>query len=578
MKRNRISKFCALAISCLMLVGMIATPVFAAGNDPVLVETTGSITLDASSITGASMTGHDYNVYKILDKYQIQADDPETTDVDESMYQYKPTTKFASFSDEDFAIDAASGKISTKKAITIGDTTYEAGTVLNSDFTNMDYPTTGLVGYFARAISKWAQTTNVAADVVMHDGETASDLVQGYYLVLEDDSKEVDDNLQLVIPTLVNVDGAKAVTLKSDVLTLDKLVDTNTDGQAEHDIGDDVNYRIDTAFPTYATNVDPTSVVYRLTDEMSEGLTLDVNSVMVKINSSTDITEDCTIVPTVGEKGTTLVITVPGSIVLANPGVQVQAFYTAELNDKAVYNTEPDAANLNNVTLEYSRNPGVTEDVKTLEDDGRVFTWAVDLQKLDGAHEILLPGATFTLTKHVVVMRGEGTAEGGGDHVLSLVKTDATDVDEYRPALDGETGVTSITTTDKEVRFIGLGAGNYILTETAAPSGYSKIATPLTFSIVPVYGEDGMMTGVATVSVGSDIMTLVNDDSSVALGQITADGASNVNIVIKNYEGITLPSTGSLTSILVMGGGAAVVLGGGAFLFARRKKEDEDEE
>ena len=86
------------------------------------------------------------------------------------------------------------------------------------------------------------------------------------------------------------------------------------------------------------------------------------------------------------------------------------------------------------------------------------------------------------------------------------------------------------------------------------------------------------MTGAATVSVGSEIMTLVNDESSVDVGYITADGVSNVNLVIKNFEGITLPSTGSLTSILVIGGGAAVVLGGGAFLFARRKKDDEDED
>ena len=565
MKRNGILRFCSLALACLMMVGLIATPVFAAGNDPVLVDTKGAITLDATAVEGADMTGHTYNVYKVLDKYSIGSDDEGN-----ALYQYKPTTQFMSFSNDDFGIDAANGKITTKKDLTIDGTTYPAGTVVNDTFTNMDKPTQGLAGYFGRAISLWAYA-NGTPDKTMANGQTATELTYGYYLILEDNEKSSEDNLEMIMPTLVNLDSAdKAVTLKAAMITLEKTVYDAEETAAA--IGEVLPYRIETVTPLYATNVDPDTVSYVLTDDMSEGLTLDESSVNVTIDGN-DVTSDVSIEATVGEKGTSLVIDVPGSLILANPNKAVVVTYDALVNEKALYNQAPADTNNNIVTLEYSRNPGVTEDKEDLDDECLVYTYSVDLRKLDGAHETLLPGAKFTLER-----AAQEVKRAAGGEAVALIKTDATDVDEYRPAKEGETGITEFTTTDKEIRFIGLAPDTYYLTETAAPAGYSKIADPLRFTITAEVDDDGKLTGAATVSVGSEIMTLVNDESSVDVGYITADGVSNVNLVIKNFEGITLPSTGSLTSILVMGGGAAVVLGGGAFLFARRKKDDEDED
>ena len=565
MKRSGLLRFCSLAIACLMLVGLVASPVLAAGNDPVLVTDKGALTLDASAVEGENvLSGHNYNVYKVMDQYSLGKDNDG-----KDLFQYKLTDKFTSFSGTQFIIDTANGKITLAEDITIGNTTYDEGTVLTDTFSDQSYPTVGLAGYFARELSVWAQTNNIAPDAVMNDGQTATDLSYGYYLVLEDDSADPVDNLQLIIPTLVNVDGAKTVTLKSSKITLDKSVDGNSDpGQTKHAIGEVAEYVVVTLIPTYATNVDPSTVKYTLTDVMSEGLTMIEDSIHLFI-ADEDVTESCDIDVKVGSNKTTTTIDVPGSLVLVHAGAAVRAEYSAIVNEKAVYNSEEDATNNNIVTLEYSRNPGVTEDSNTLEDDTVLYSYAVDLKKLDGAHEVLLPGATFTLSK----------ASGDDTSVMQLIKTAATDVDEYRPVKEGETGITSFTTTDKEIRFIGLCDGSYVLNETAAPSGYSKIATPMGFDIIAEVDQStGKYTGGATVEVKSDIMSLENDDSTVAVGYVTADGASNVNIVIKNFEGITLPSTGSLTSILVMGGGAAVVLGGGIFLFARRKKDDDDED
>ena len=48
-------------------------------------------------------------------------------------------------------------------------------------------------------------------------------------------------------------------------------------------------------------------------------------------------------------------------------------------------------------------------------------------------------------------------------------------------------------------------------------------------------------------------------------------------IIIKNFEGISLPETGAMTSLYVMGAGAAVVAGAGLFFGLRKKKEDDEE-
>ena len=50
----------------------------------------------------------------------------------------------------------------------------------------------------------------------------------------------------------------------------------------------------------------------------------------------------------------------------------------------------------------------------------------------------------------------------------------------------------------------------------------------------------------------------------------------DTDLVVKNYEGVSLPATGAMTSLLVMGAGAAIV-GGGALFMARRKKEDDED-
>jgi LPXTG-motif cell wall-anchored protein len=150
---------------------------------------------------------------------------------------------------------------------------------------------------------------------------------------------------------------------------------------------------------------------------------------------------------------------------------------------------------------------------------------------------------------------------------------------------DAEGSVEEVTTTTKELCFAGLDAGKYFLVETEAPAGYAKLGTAIPFEVVALKADDtnaadGEQTGKSKVIVANDgYIELQKADKSASDGIMPADGTTgDVNMVIKNYEGVTLPGTGSITSLILMGAGAAVAIGGGLFFGLKKKKDDEDED
>lgn len=561
MRQKNLVKVGALAMGAAMIGSVFSVPAFAANSDgtPTKVTETGAISIDASSVEGTKVTGHKYNIYKVMDKYDAGSDGTN------KIYQYKLTDAFKDFTSENFAIDVNTGKITTKQAITIGGETYAAGTVVDSSKSDTTNTNSALVSVLASELAKYAYGKQATA--TSENGATADGLEQGWYLVAESETN-TKDGLVATKPILLNLTATGDVaTMKDSRVTLDKSFapDGGAEGAAlvkedNFDIGDTINYTITSVLPTYAANVDAASVKFTMTDTMSDGLTPPAASaVVVKIDKEVVTT----VTPAIN--GQVLTIDVPADVVLANQGKSIVVEYPCVLNDKALYNSTPDATNNNKVVLDFSNNPLVNKDSKQLEDKTKVYTYAVDFQKIDGAHGDLLEGAKFTLKK--------------GDATIKLVKTSATDVDEYRPAIGEEAGEAVFTTSKKEVRFIGLDDGTYTLTETEAPSGFSKLSGPLSFTITGTKGNEDKLTGAATVTSGSDALKLVKDDNTASDGIITAkaeNAAPEVNLQVKNYEGISLPSTGAMTSLIVTGAGAAVI--GGGLFFGLRRKKDEDED
>ena len=581
MNQKRAGKVMAAAMSVMMMAGLVVAPVYAAGNDPVEVTTAnGSIQIDASSVTGASLEGRAYGIFKVMDKYSVGVDGAGN-----AIYHYGLTDEFEGFTSEKFAIDSATGKITTKVALTVNGTAIPAGTVVDASYTDLSNTNAALVSILARELSVYAYAQNITPTAKSQNGATAGDLVHGWYLVMEiGKGTNSDKGIVATKPILLNVgeDAAHSdvvATMKDAGVTLDKTFKADggtADVKSDNfDIGDTIAYTIASQFPVYAADVTADGVKFNIVDTLSAGLTLKEDTLKIYVDS-VEIPA-ATLARSVN--GQVITINVPGAYVLANQGKSIVVTYDAVLNENAVYNTAAAATNNNQVVLTYSNNPSVqsagvpgTPDIpgsngdNELTDETKVYTYAVDMNKMDGAHNSLLAGATFQLKK--------------GNAALSLVKTANTAVDEYRPALatdDAANVVTSFVTTDKEVRFIGLDAGDYALAETAAPAGYSKLSGDLAFTITEGKTE-GVLDGTATVSASTDLITLKNDDTNAAAGQIKAEGASNVNLVVKNYEGITLPGTGSVASIIVMGAGAAVVIGGGLYFVLRKKKDSEVEE
>lgn len=195
---------------------------------------------------------------------------------------------------------------------------------------------------------------------------------------------------------------------------------------------------------------------YVLTDTLSEGLEYK-KVTAVKVGDTAVAADDYTVT----SKGQTVEFSFNDTY-LSNAD---SAFYTADkvyvtyvatLNNKALISTA-DALkpNTNHVDLHYTNNLDVDSDITG--STVNVYTFELNVVKIDGNTKAPLPGATFKLTS------------------------------------DTDTTGTTLTTDGKDgtVKFTGLKAGKYYVEETVAPSGYNINAKKFTITI----SNKGVVTG-----------------------------------------------------------------------------------
>lgn len=194
---------------------------------------------------------------------------------------------------------------------------------------------------------------------------------------------------------------------------------------------------------------------YVLTDTMSAGLTYkEVKE--VKVDGTVVAADDYTVTL----NGQTVEISFNDAY-LNNAD---SAFYTADkvyvtyvatLNKDALISADGALkANTNHVDLHYTNNMGVNSDIPG--NAVNVYTFELNVVKVDGNTKAPLAGATFKLTSD----------------------TDTT-------------GTTLTTGEDGTVKFTGLKAGTYYVEETAAPSGYNINSKKFTITI----STSGVVTG-----------------------------------------------------------------------------------
>ena len=208
---------------------------------------------------------------------------------------------------------------------------------------------------------------------------------------------------------------------------------------------------------------------------------------------------------------------------------KIHITYTATVNENAEFGT---TNNKNEATLKYQNNPYIENDYDEKKDEVRVFTFKLNVDKVDGKNEsIRLAGAEFEL------YRGNENAPSN-DKVNFVLKSDGV----YRLAKAGDTNTVTklITTTSGNIKVEGLKDGVYWLKETKAPAEYNKAAEPFKVQLIQ-QKTDGK--GTANLECG-DAATEIKHQQTVK---------------VVNNKGTIIPSTGGMGTTVFMVAGIVIM-------------------
>lgn len=363
-----------------------------------------------------------------------------------------------------------------------------------------------------------------------------SGLKAGYYLVKDADDSQ-DGEYDAYTSFILEVVADTTTTKKSDVPSVIKKVEEKNDSTgvvegwqdaADYDIGDAVPFQLTGTLPSnYA---DYSSYTFIFHDTLSTGLTFNSGSVKAYIN---EVDADNIIADTNYSISTTdgLHITFADLTSLTlEAGDKIIVEYTATLNKNAVIGAD---GNTNEVYLEYSNNPnpgGEGDTGNTPKDIVIVFTYEVDINKVDGDNTAL-PGAGFTLYKYDASVEGDDKYVAVGEEIIGT---------EDNPLTTFE--------------FSGLDAGMYKLEETTVPDGFNK-ADDVLFTITATYDVLSNNPGLLTLTIGEE----------------EAKSVEALSLTVINLSGATLPSTGGIGRTIFIVVGAALMIGAVVLLVAKKK-------
>lgn len=407
---------------------------------------------------------------------------------------------------------------------------------------------------------------NESNPVTVTPGAQKTGLGTGYWLFLTtegstnntDDAKKVDQSGTSPIFALV---GGSALTIsqKATIPTVDKWVKNDKSGSdwskaADSQAAQQLEYKL---VGTVAQNVATYGTYYyKFTDNLSAGLTADLDSVVVKVKyGETETTVDASkyTKQLVDNEDKTSTLTVEFQD-LKSAGVDIDSnsvvtvYYKAKLDPTKAYKLAGEA-NPNEVTLTYSNNPGTDSHGDTTPAEAKDYTYKLVLTKVDSGNDSKkLQHAKFT--------------------IQATAPDDTASTNKYVQA-NGSLGSDAyVFETDEngEISVQGLDAGTYKVVETESPSGYNKVAD-FTFTITPEWTNDA--NGVAT-----ELKQVSVDDNSEAVDSSVANG--QVGLTVKDKAGTGLPLTGQAgIGVTLAAGGAVLALGVYRVVRSRREQDAE---
>ena len=558
-KGKMIMKKLTALLLALMMVLCVGLTAYAA-------EPTGSITLKDSPTV--PVAGKTFNAYKVMDATMIDPADPSKG------VSYTVPAAMADFYAARYTVEKSAPDFNEKVV---------AGINAEED-----------LFVFARDILAAAKAAQIVPGTVTASSDahqvTIDNLPLGYYVV--EDVGAAAPISALILDTAGNVD----VAIKADKPVIDKKIDGDTDTDPSTDglvdtntaaIGDKIPYKLTTKVPDMTGY---RKYFFVVTDVLSAGLTCN-NDVTVTIDGQSLSSEQYEVTFSTAESGETTVQIVFKDFIQhkASAGQPIVINYSATLNEKAVIGVE---GNPNKVNLEYSNNPNTDahgtpenpdipgeDDVTGKTPDEVTKTFVTDLelikvneqdQRLTGA-EFELSGTrlnTVLITREVFTQSPDGTwyllkdgtyteqqpsDKTAGQYEsteIKYVKETKTETVEHSDHVHYKGTVGS----DGVLRFTGLAAGEYEITELKAPNGYNLLKEPIRVVIRCQLPGDAS---------GNCVWEVDEPAAASETGLIT--------LKVVNKTGTELPSTGGIGTTVFYVLGAVLILGAGVLLIVRKR-------
>ena len=389
-------------------------------------------------------------------------------------------------------------------------------------------------------------------------GDSAS-VPAGYYLIKDEDNAAVASHTLYLVEV---IDHNITITPKTDVPTVEKKVLENTKYQQDDDFGtgynDTADYHIGDMVPFKLIGRIPdmsryTTYNYVFHDTLCKAFDApDESAIKVSLSDSkatlgTDIDSALYTVSVITDAAGETTIKVSFDNLKSVTGVAKDKYivvsYSARLNEKASIG-QGTPGNTNKVYLEYSNNPNGTGTGWTPVDTVIVFTYKLDVTKVDGQDPSKkLEKAKFKLlnidqTKYAQVdANSKFTGWTTDENAATELESDATGL----------------------FKVIGLDDGTYFLKETLAPSGYNTLAEPIKL-VISANTNNGQLGSGQTTELETIYVTVGSDPAASGATTFGDPATGTVNITVENNRGTTLPGTGGIgtTIFYVIGGGLMV--------------------
>lgn len=528
--------------------------VLSLGITAYAAEQKGSITIKEAG--GVSVEGKTFQAYKVLDLNMVG-----------NGYVYTVPAELKSFYAGYFELSEALGNFDYQ-------VTQEIAALSGDD-----------LFAFASAVLSAAKDAGISpASVTGEEGNTSvilSDLPLGYYVV-EDTAETTPVSALVLTSTNPNVE----VNIKAELPVLDKKIIEDEDRVETNNaaVGDVVYYEVTSQVPDMTGY---TKYFFVLNDTMSPGLTFNQDVAITIGNQTLTAGTDFTVTAEETASGTEIKIVFKNFISYKDQkGAAITVTYSATINQNAVIGVE---GNPNYVKLQYSNNPNKAficdeenpdkpaEPVgETPNAEVRTYVTGLKLIKVDPEGK-RLTGAEFTITGNklnkVLVRKDVYTQDENGTywHLLDGTYTtqdpltDGVDQSKYESttvkyAKESVTEVketqenveaTAVVGDDGVLRFDGLSAGDYEITELRSPAGYNLLEKP--FKITIGWTAPEKVSDPCTWTV-SDTEAKDGFSSSLESGAQIIDGC--IQIQVENKSGTQLPETGGMGTTLfyIVGG------------------------